>query len=290
MPRRTPPRIAIVALLIPVLAACGDDRADTTTTSTGRSPSSGWSGATATAPDAPTVTRPTGSAPADLDITDVRDGDGATLEPGQLAVVNYIGVNWSNGVVFDASYDRSPFGFVVGQGGVIPGWDKGLIGMHVGGRRQLVIPPDLAYGERAQGDIPANETLIFVVDLLAARSRPKPAPAPGPVTDLQVTDLADGFGSRSLAAGDQALVHYTGVLAETGEEFDSSWDTGEPFQLQLGTGGVIRGWDQGLVGMKPGGRRRLVIPADLAYGSTGSPPKIGPDATLVFEVDLIAMA
>jgi peptidylprolyl isomerase len=84
-------------------------------------------------------------------------------------------------------------------------------------------------------------------------------------------------------------VQYVGVSFKTGEQFDASWDRGEPFVFQLGAGQVIPGWDQGIQGMKVGGRRRLVIPPDMAYGSRGSPPSIGPNETLVFVVDLLAV-
>jgi peptidylprolyl isomerase len=84
-------------------------------------------------------------------------------------------------------------------------------------------------------------------------------------------------------------VHYVGVSKANGRQFDASWDRGEPFQFQLGAGQVIPGWDQGVAGMKVGGRRELVIPPRLAYGPAGSPPTIGPNETLVFVVDLLAV-
>ena len=82
-------------------------------------------------------------------------------------------------------------------------------------------------------------------------------------------------------------MQYVGVDYETGKEFDASWDRGQPFPFQLGAGNVIEGWDEGVAGMKVGGRRELIIPPDLAYGKQGSPPAIGPDATLIFVIDLI---
>jgi peptidylprolyl isomerase len=81
-------------------------------------------------------------------------------------------------------------------------------------------------------------------------------------------------------------MQYVGVAFSTGEEFDASWDRGEPFEFTLGNGDVIAGWDEGIVGMKEGGRRKLTIPAEQAYGAQGSPPTIGPNETLVFVVDL----
>jgi peptidylprolyl isomerase len=105
---------------------------------------------------------------------------------------------------------------------------------------------------------------------------------------LIVQDLIVGTGAEA-KSGDSVTVQYVGVLFANGEEFDSSWKTGEPFTFDLGSGGVIAGWDQGVEGMKVGGRRRLIIPSDLAYGAAGSPPAIPADAALVFDVDLVSV-
>ncbi len=98
-------------------------------------------------------------------------------------------------------------------------------------------------------------------------------------------DVVDGKG-RAAKAGDNLVVHYVGVLYKTGKQFDASWDGGRPFPFTLGQGAVIPGWDQGLQGMKVGGRRLLIIPPDLAYGAQGQ-GSIGPNETLVFVVDLL---
>jgi peptidylprolyl isomerase len=121
----------------------------------------------------------------------------------------------------------------------------------------------------------------------ALKEKPKIAKPTGPPpTKLVKEDLMDGKGSVA-KAGDQLQVNYVGVSYKTGKEFDSSFKTGQPFQFELGAGMVIPGWDQGIEGMKVGGRRKLTIPSDLAYGPQGSPPAIGPDETLVFVVDLL---
>jgi peptidylprolyl isomerase len=103
-------------------------------------------------------------------------------------------------------------------------------------------------------------------------------------TELISEDIEEGDGAEA-AAGDTVSVQYSGVLAD-GTPFDNSFDRGEPFEFQLGAGMVIPGWDQGVQGMKEGGRRVLVIPAALGYGEQGAPPTIPPGATLVFTVDL----
>ena len=109
-----------------------------------------------------------------------------------------------------------------------------------------------------------------------------------PPKALEVTDIWEGTG-KAAGAGDTVQVHYVGVAYSTGEEFDASWDRGEPLEFRLGAGRVISGWDQGVQGMKVGGRRQLIIPPDLAYGPQGKPPAIGPNATLVFVIDLVSI-
>jgi peptidylprolyl isomerase len=112
-----------------------------------------------------------GDPPAELVIEDLATGDGDEAKPGQLVTVHYVGVAHSTGKEFDASYNRGePFDFPLGGGQVIQGWDQGVAGMRVGGRRKLTIPPALGYGARgAGGAIKPNETLIFVVDLLGVQ-------------------------------------------------------------------------------------------------------------------------
>jgi len=123
------------------------------------------------------------------------------------------------------------------------------------------------------------------IDDLDAKPPVEGSDEPAP-TELETEDVVVGDGAEA-KKGDQVSVQYVGALYEDGTEFDSSWDRGsEPFEFELGSGSVIKGWDQGLVGMKEGGRRILTIPADLAYGAAGSPPSIPGDATLVFVVDL----
>jgi peptidylprolyl isomerase len=109
-----------------------------------------------------------------------------------------------------------------------------------------------------------------------------------PSYQLELEDLAAGDGEEAVA-GSTVEVHYVGVSWKTGEQFDASWDRGETFTFRLGKGQVIPGWDQGVAGMRVGGRRRITIPPNLAYGKRGAGGVIGPDETLVFVVDLIAV-
>jgi len=115
----------------------------------------------------------------------------------------------------------------------------------------------------------------------------KPPEGEAPKT-LESKDLITGTGPEA-KDGDMVTVNYVGILYSTGKEFDASWKRHEPFSFTLGKGEVIPGWDQGVVGMKVGGRRELVIPSALAYGSKGSPPTIPANATLVFVIDLLAV-
>lgn len=112
---------------------------------------------------------------------------------------------------------------------------------------------------------------------------------PGPPPqDLVITDISVGDGEEA-KRGQTVTVHYVGVSHANGEEFDASWNRGEPFRFPLGGGRVIAGWDQGVEGMRVGGRRQLVIPPHLAYGDRGAGGVIAPGATLVFVVDLLGV-
>jgi peptidylprolyl isomerase len=119
----------------------------------------------------PTVEIPEGDPPYQLELDDLTVGDGEEASSGQIVEVHYVGVSWSTGRQFDASWDRATsFSFALGKGQVIAGWDQGVAGMRVGGRRRITIPPMLGYGKRgAAGAIGPDETLVFVVDLLSVR-------------------------------------------------------------------------------------------------------------------------
>lgn len=126
------------------------------------------------------------------------------------------------------------------------------------------------------------------VDEPSSTYKPAEAPPepPGP-TKLEIVDDAVGTG-REAKTGDTVKVHYTGTLMG-GKKFDSSRDRNEPFKFTLGKGEVIKGWDQGVVGMKVGGKRKLTIPSDLGYGDSGHPPNIPPKAGLKFDVELVSV-
>jgi peptidylprolyl isomerase len=230
--------------------------------------------------------------PSGLQYDDVVPGTGATASAGQSVTVHYTG--WlhdaaapnGRGRKFDSSKDRGePFEFDLGAGMVIRGWDEGVQGMQVGGTRVLTIPAELGYGARgAGGVIPPNATLVFEVELLPTPERPS----------LAIADIVVGSGAVA-EAGQSVTVHYTGWLHDEsapdqrGRKFDSSKDRGDPFEFDLGAGMVIQGWDEGVQGMKVGGKRILVIPPHLGYGARGAGGAIPPNATLLFEVELLGV-
>lgn len=227
----------------------------------------------------------------ELVITDLVVGDGEQVGVGNYVAVQYVGVLASDGSPFDASWDRgaTPLEFIIGAGQVIQGWDQGLTGMRTGGRRVVQIPSALAYGEAERPGIPANSDLVFIVDLVEVLETPEPTPTPEPAPEipedalgafdeLGIQDLEVGPGPE-VQPGDIVTVHYVGVNADTGTEFDSSWGRGTPFSLIAGHGPIIEGWKQGLVGARVGTERILQIPSELAYQ----------EGDLVFRVHVIAV-
>jgi peptidylprolyl isomerase len=135
--------------------------------------------------------------------------------------------------------------------------------------------------------VKGGETTATTPTSGALATEPKVTPPSGPPpTTLQTKDLIVGTGAEA-KPGQSVTVNYVGVLYKGGKEFDASWRRKEPFTFALGKGAVIAGWDQGIAGMKVGGRRELIIPASLAYGSKGSGTTIPPNSALVFVVDLL---
>ncbi|MCA3006240.1 MAG: FKBP-type peptidyl-prolyl cis-trans isomerase [Planctomycetaceae bacterium] len=206
-------------------------------------------------------------------IEDLKLGEGYQVAAGGAVVAHYRGTLKADGTEFDSSLKRGqPIAFPLN--GVIKGWQEGVPGMKVGGKRRLTIPAALAYGEKGVKDrsgkevIPANADLVFEIELVNA---------------LEITDLTVGEGAEAKPSS-TVVAHYKGTLKSDGTEFDSSYSRGEPATFPLN--GVIRGWQWGVPGMKVGGKRKLIIPWQMAYGEQGSPPKIGPRADLVFEIEL----
>ncbi len=218
-----------------------------------------------------------------LSYVDSTLGQGPEVQADDFIVAHYAGYIYEDGKKgdkFDSSYDRGePIAFPLGRSMVISGWERGVPGMHVGGKRSLIIAPEYAYGEKGHPPvIPPAATLFFDIEIESIGT-----------VDTEV--LSEGSGPVA-ELGDQISVDYTGWVWENGakgEEFDSSLSRGVPYKFTLGAGMVIPGWDMGLEGMKVGTKARLIIPPIMAYGKQGNPPKIPGNATLCFDVELVGI-
>ncbi|MBK8793967.1 MAG: FKBP-type peptidyl-prolyl cis-trans isomerase [Holophaga sp.] len=202
---------------------------------------------------------------------------------------------WKKGVMdntyLSSSEGDSPVFFQVGKGStVIAGWNEGVIGMKVGGIRQLLIEPSLAYGTAGSAIVPPNTSLLMEIELVDVKE-----PIKQTVIDefnytttesgLRIYEIQSGVGENP-QPGQTVVVHYSGWLVD-GTQFDSSYFRGQPFQFVLGAGQVIKGWEEGIAGMRVGGKRKLVIPPELGYGEQGAGNAIPPNTILVFEVELL---
>ena len=227
---------------------------------------------------------------------DFETGNGPEAKAGELVSIHYTA--WREaGEVFDSTLDRGrAFSFILGAGHVLPGLDEGVAGMKVGGSRQLFIPPALGFGEQGYGLlVDPTENIVYEVMLVDAQPAPPPSPdAPRKVAEEDYTVTESGLKYYDFKVGDgpearqsqMAEIHYTGWLTD-GTKFDSSLDYGNPMQLPVGVGGALPGLDEGILGMRVGGERQLVIPPQLAYGEAGEEGFIPPHATLIFEIELI---
>ena len=259
-----------------------------------------------------------------LQCIDLKVGSGPAAQIGSIVSFEYTGWLADSNRKFDSSYDRhaEPFKVLLGGKAVIVGMEEGLTGIKAGSIRRLIIPPALGYGTQGQPpNIPANATLIFDIIVQSVNNcpvatgtniynstsvatstsvigpvLPSGPSAPPPVTTtagtmlngLQCIDLKVGSGAP-VVTGKTVSVQYTGWFVN-GKKFGSSYDNGDtPFSLPVGRGKAIKGFDEGLIGMKVGGTRRLIIPAALAYGAQGSPPTIPPNATLIFDITLVSI-
>ena len=224
---------------------------------------------------------------------DIAVGNGAEAkEKNSISSHFTIWVKNENGYDYIVTSEgQDPLDFIVGKKDlVIPGWDEGVLGMKIGGIRQLIIPASLGFGAQGKGDIPPNADLVMEIQLLDVRE-PRTAEKveeknyTTTQSGLKLFDIKTGTGN-SPVKGQTVVVNYTGWLQD-GTQFDSSLDRNEPFSFQFGVGNVIPGWDEGLATMKVGGKRQLVIPAALGYGDKGAGSTIPPGATLVFDIELL---
>lgn len=291
--------LAVLSLL--GAAACGDDNDSNDESSDSVAPTSSDSVAVDSTlpsnPDKPEVSIPA-ELPTELVITDLVEGTGDAAVEGDTVLVNYVGVRSADGTEFDNSYDGQPYPVVLGSGGVIPGWEQGLVGIKTGGRRQLDIPADLAYGDEPQGDvIQAGDALSFVIDALAVVPASDPADAPTdsvPVssgaTELTTEDIVVGDGAE-VVEGSLVFVEIVAYRGDTAEEINTTWGQGGPVALQASEDQTIPGLANGLLGMKAGGRRMIVMPPDVAFGDGGNEELGLPaDTDLILVVDLVSVS
>jgi peptidylprolyl isomerase len=318
---RTPRTAALGAVVLVLLSACGrspdDETVDTAASaSTVSRPATTTGGGTGTGPDAagdtvpgtteapaPTTTleKPDVSLPAELPtelvITDIEEGTGTPAASGDRVVVRYVGVRSEDGTEFDNNFEGGdPFSVTLGAGGVIEGWDQGLVGIKQGGRRQLDIPGDLAYGEAGAGEIiQPGDALSFVIDAVAVIPAGDPADAPEltippaeNVAELEIEDQVVGEGEE-LGAGQTAVVQLIAARADTGETLLSTWESGAPESIPYVEEQMLPGLFEGLSGMRVGGRRIVTIPYESSFGREGN-QQLGlpPEVDLVVIIDLVA--
>lgn len=245
------------------------------------------------------------------------EGDGTEVEEGATVTFHFEAVNGRTGEAFDASRPGEAPAVSIDPAQLLPGLYRALLEVPEGSRVLAALTPDDAFGPQggfAELSLEADDTLVFVIDVQSVQvpleraegTTVQPAeglpavtldddgaptielPEGDPPGELVAQVLIEGEGAE-VEAGQQLTAHYTGITWPRGEQFDSSWERGEPATFPIGTGGVIAGWDEGLVGKTIGSQVLLVIPPDKGYGAEGN-PQAGIQGTdhLVFVVDLLA--
>lgn len=246
----------------------------------------------------------------------LKSGDGSVVADGQRVSINYVGINGTDGKEFDTSFGKSEkASFTMDPNLFMRGLVTGLQGTTVGSRVLIAVPPKDAYG--AQGvpsaGIGPTDTLVFVVDVTSAANvlkraagtavKPKAGlptvkldkdgkpkitlPSGAPPAKLASQVLIQGKGPK-VTKGQSITVHYTGIIWPGGKQFDSSWDRKAPATFYIGTGRVITGWDETIVGQPVGSQLLVVIPPDKGYGAGGNPSAgIKGTDTLVFVIDIL---
>ena len=220
-------------------------------------------------------------------VDEVTVGTGAVAIPGDIVRIRYVAWLWDeDGQDYKGQQvDSGELEFLLGVDQMLPAFEEGLGNMRVGGLRRMQVPPEYGVGSQGVGNIPPNTTLVIEVELLDVRQV---------VTDsapFQIIDLQEGDGAEA-ANGYRVSIVYAGWLYDAGgpdgkgRQFDVN---NRGLSFSLGLGEVIDGLDEGLVGMRVNGERRLIIPPEMAYGETGRRPRIPPDATLLFDLTLVSV-
>ena len=217
--------------------------------------------------------------------------DNPEAKDGDVVSVYYVGVLSADGTQFDTNYGSGqPLTFTVGAGGVIDGWDQGLVGAREGDQIQLDVPADLAYGDQppANSNIPAGAALTFVIDVVDVTAVPTVTPPSEPPGELETTVIEHGPSDGHKAdEGDVVSIRYVGVLQDGGTQFDSNYAAATPTNVTVGAASNIAGWNEGLLGVRTGDQIQLDIPADLAYGTAGSQqPPVPADAPVSYIIEV----
>ncbi|MEO6318317.1 MAG: FKBP-type peptidyl-prolyl cis-trans isomerase [Acidimicrobiales bacterium] len=241
----------------------------------------------------------------------ITEGDGEPIADGAVVTFHFTFVNGRNGQVVESSYDGEPAQLVFEES-LMPGIYEGLGGVRAGSRVLIAIAPGDGLGGDPTGDVLETDTLLFFAEVLAVRvplaraegtAVPPVNGVPGvvldgegaptitvptaePPTELIAQRLIEGAG-EVVEAGDTITVHYTGVLWNTGAVFDSSWESGSPATFDIGTGAVIKGWDDGLVGRTVGTQIVLVVPPAQGYPEGSPDGSIAGTDTIVFVIDIL---
>jgi peptidylprolyl isomerase len=218
--------------------------------------------------------------------------DSATVAKNIAATADSI-ARYKDKWLYASSYDGEPLEFTLGMGQVIEGWEKGILGMKVGEIRYLTVPAVMAYGDRSLENIPPNSNLYFEVELVHADPPMEPDKFPQSVDALKWREISKGLKAydekqgtgKPTIPGATLKTHYTGWLL-SGRKFGSSKDMGKPLEVVLGNGKLIKGWEQGLDGMREGGVRWLRVSPAMGYGATAY-SMIPSNSTLIFRVELV---
>jgi peptidylprolyl isomerase len=250
-------------------------------------------------------------------VVDKGPGKGDAVTGDSQITVDFLAINASDGSEVGSTYGEGGQPAIFNTNQVVKAFSVGLEGAHAGDRVLITSTPDDSFGASGNGaDVGKDTSIIYVVDVLdvatplaEAKGKQVAAPAdvpelvldkdghptkfkatpttPKTVDKLGVYTVIEGTGPK-VKSGQTITAHYVGQLYPDGKVFDSSWERGEPAQFPIGTGGVIKAWDQGLVGQRVGSRVILVVPSELGYGKAGNPPTIPKNADLIFSVDILA--
>jgi FKBP-type peptidyl-prolyl cis-trans isomerase len=262
-----------------------------------------------------TITLPKDAADGSFVVKEISSGNGPKVDKGNWVSVDFSAMDWNTGKEIQGSYDQGkPQLYQAEAGKLIPALDKVVTGHKAGSRLLVVAPPTAAFGDQGNPNmgVGAKDNLVFVLDIDNATApdavlsgdmtappadMPKvkdngkkaaditPVPGVADPTDLKSAVLIQGKG-RKVESGEKVVVQYTGALYKDGKKFDSSLDRGQAFTFVTGGGGVIEGWDKGVVGQTVGSRIELVIPASLAYKDQAQ-ASIPANSTLVFVIDIL---